>query len=51
MFIEKVQPGYIDPDIIANSLYKKANRHGNNNSFRFAQKQDDEYFNPNSGVK
>jgi hypothetical protein len=45
-----VQPGYIDPDVIAHSLNKKPRKAGNGMEFRFAQKQDDEYYNPNSGV-
>lgn len=49
-FIENVQPGYIDPDVIAHSLHKKPRKAGNGMEFRFAQKQDDEYYNPNSGV-
>ena len=48
--IENVQPGYIDPDVIANSLNRKPSKAGNGMEFRFAQKQDDEYYNPNSGV-
>ena len=46
IFLEKVIfPGYIDPETMINSLSEIKRKKG----FRFVQ-QDDDFFNPNSGV-
>lgn len=51
IILEHIQPGFIDPDVIHSSINRKATKNNNRMDFRFVQKQDDEYFNPNSGVK